>query len=288
MGALPTQWWFVPMLGGLMAAGGWGVIAGHGSWLNRNRLGSLLAIGGGYLVPLALVDLVPEALERAGGRIDLVMLAVAGGALAVFALDRLLGPWLQVWADRLVRGHRQEEPCQAALASQAAGETHAWGHAHAHHLAHGHAHGHVHEERHAPGVAASCSAIGCLWLCALFDGQVLASSLQAGGQVGGLVGLGLLLHLLPEGIMAALLSLSAGHPPRVARTMAGLTGAVLVLGAGAQWLLASGSPWMLPFSAGVLLYFALTELLPSAAAGARGVVEVLSGAAAFGALHAIF
>jgi zinc transporter ZupT len=268
-----------------MAAGGWGVVSGHGRWLTRSRLGTLLASGGGYLVPLALVDLLPESLESAGADLHRVFAVMALGALAVFVLDRLLGPTLQAWANRLVAeagpapgvvvaGHDHEHPAD-----------HAYGHAHAHHLAHGH--DHDHHGHHAPGVAAACSAIGCLWLCALFDGQVLAASLEAGADIGGRVGFGLVFHMLPEGVMAALLSLAAGHPAPVARRIAVLTGGALVAGALLQWGIAAGSPLMLPFSAGVLLYFALTELLPSAAAGWRGVVEVLAGALLFAGVYQV-
>ncbi|MEB3204850.1 MAG: ZIP family metal transporter [Candidatus Sericytochromatia bacterium] len=281
--AMPAHWWAVPTLGALMAAGGWGVVSGHGRWLTRSRLGTLLASGGGYLVPLALVDLLPESLESPGADLHRVFAAMALGALAVFVLDRLLGPTLQAWANRLVAeagpapgvvmaGHDHEHPADQA-----------YGHTHAHHLAHGH--DHDHHGHHAPGVAAACSAIGCLWLCALFDGQVLAASLEAGADIGGRVGFGLVFHMLPEGVMAALLSLAAGHPAPVARRIAVLTGGALVAGALLQWGLAAGSPLMLPFSAGVLLYFALTELLPSAAAGWRGVVEVLAGALLFAGVH---
>lgn len=285
--ALPAHWWAVPLLGMLMAAGGWGVVSGHGSWLTRARLGTLLASGGGYLVPLALVDLLPESFEAPGADMHRVLAAVAIGALAVFVLDRLLGPSLQNWANRLVAKEGGEVETPVTVPGLDPDDVHAYGHAHAHHLAHGHDHDHGHHGHHAPGVAAACSAIGCLWLCALFDGQVLAASLEAGGNVGGLVGLGLVFHMLPEGVMAALLSLSAGHPARLARRIALLTGAAFVAGALLQWLLAAGSPLMLPFSAGVLLYFALTELLPSAAAGWRGVVEVVAGALVFAAIHLV-
>ncbi|MNY25518.1 ZIP Zinc transporter [compost metagenome] len=118
-------------------------------------------------------------------------------------------------------------------------------------------------------------------ICSLFDGVALSGALSGGTRLGALAMMGLLLHLLPEGVLAATVTMAGGGSPRNARRAALAMGLAFLVGTTLPLVLGPLSASALPFSAGVLLYVALTELIPSVSTSGKGAGLVLAGSAGY-------
>jgi zinc transporter ZupT len=252
-------------------AGGLWVANLSRDWLSPARLRGIMALGAGFLVALVLLELLPASVEQAQGEAHAVFGLVLAAAAAVFAFDRWIAPRL----DFLDVKH-QDDGCA---------------HHHDYPHDHGHDHGGGHGERpdhaHAAcghpilGHGAACSALGCLAVCTFFDGVALSASFSAGSTLGWLVMVGLILHLLPEGILAASVTLAAGASQRTARRAVLIVGVALLLGAAMPMLFGSLLPFALPVAAGILLFVAFAQLIPAAATTTAGALLVLAGGGGF-------
>lgn len=252
-------------------AGGLWVANLSKDWLTPARLRGIMALGAGFLVALVLLELLPVSVEQAGGEPHAVFKLVLAAAAAVFAFDRWVAPRLSF----LDLPH----------------EVDGCAHHHDYHHDHGHDHGSGHgdhpDHAHAAcghpilGHGAACSALGCLAVCTFFDGVALSASFSAGTSFGWLVMVGLLLHLLPEGILAASVSLAAGASKRTARRAVIIVGVALLLGALMPFLMGSLIPYALPIAAGILLFVAFAQLIPAAATTTASALLVLTGGGVF-------
>jgi len=271
--------WQVFLVGTTLAA----VTVGGGFWLtwlesleiNRSRLETWMALGTGYLVAMVWLDLVPESLERLDGNVQLLAGWVLAGIAIAHAADHGLSPWLSTLLPRSETAAGDGCDADAFHATGCSGHGHGHGHEHDHSHGYGHAHGHEHGQGAHVG-----PAIACLAVCSLFDGVTLASALQAGQHLGGKVTLGLLLHLVPEGLLASCLVLGRGGSESVARRAAILVGAALLVGVSVSVLLRPLAGSLLPLSTGILLQVALSELLPGTSRTRAATLALVLGAVA--------
>jgi len=246
--------------------------------LTPARLRGIMALGAGFLVALVLLELLPASIEQAGGEAHGVFGLVLAAAAAVFAFDRWIAPRLS-----FLDISEDVDGC-------------------AHHHDYPHDHGHDHGDGHGPhadhahaacghpilGHGAACSALGCLAVCTFFDGVALSASFAAGSSLGWLVMVGLILHLLPEGILAASVTLAAGASKRMARRAVLIVGVALLLGALMPFLMGPLVPLALPIAAGILLFVALAQLIPAAATTSAGAWLVLVGGGSFWLIEQLF
>ena len=125
----------------------------------------------------------------------------------------------------------------------------------------------------------ACTSVGCIIICAFFDGVAIYSGFQLGSATGWQMGLGLLLHVAPEGAMASSLAIAGGLSDKAARLCSLYVGLAVVLGAllaGGINRIASFQEFGLPLSTGVLLYVTFTHLLPSVLSQKRGPGDTFS------------
>ncbi|MEB3221096.1 MAG: ZIP family metal transporter [Candidatus Sericytochromatia bacterium] len=260
------------------AAGGYWVATRPQAWLTEDRLATLVAAGAGLLLATLGLEMLPTASEALGHRAFVWFLVGIG---VVLVLERYAAPWLDGWF----------APAAACEASAHAGHAHQGGcdghHHHHHHpvaepmaglsgtLAHAHGH-------HAHGVIShgtACTAVGCLIVCTFFDGLSLAAGWSTSAQLGALLGTGLLLHLLPEGLVAASVLLAAGASREAARRAAAAVALALLAGVGLAAGLGGvlgGSAAVLALASGVIAYVVLGQLVPVALRAPGGLWLMLA------------
>lgn len=254
-------------------AGGMWLASRPRRWLTHERLSAMMALGGGLLLAVLFFELLPASLEHGGNN---ALSWAFGGILSVLAFERYLAPHLGFLSPEGAHdhGHDPDHP-----------------HDHGPDHAHGHGHDHAHDTGPlAPLLShgAACSALGCLLVCTFFDGVAMAAGFALEFQVGLLVMIGLLAHIIPEGMLAATVVLAAGNPARHARRAAIATGVAFMLGMALPLALggASGSLGIaLPLASGVLLYVVLVQIVPIALGTSRGVPLVVAGALIFGLIE---
>ena len=219
--------------------------------VKAGHLKTILALGGGFLLALVFLELIPETIEYFPGEARTPLALALAGVLGCMLLDHYLTPKL-TFLDGLIAVDHTE---------------HDHDHEHHHHLlAHGQA----------------CSTLGCLVICAFFDGIALSSSLLSGMQLGGFVFIGQLFHLLPEGLLAASVVLAAGGKLKVARR-ASVATALACLAGGVIPLLGFGLSnfYWLPISCGILMYVSLGQLIPASTSHGKGIGWIVTGVALF-------
>ena len=251
-------------------AGGMWLASRPRRWLTHERLSAMMALGGGLLLAVLFFELLPASLEHGGNN---ALSWAFGGILSVLAFERYLAPHLGFLSPEGAHDHGHEP-----------------GHPHDHGPDHAHGHGHDHAHDTGPlapllSHGAACSALGCLLVCTFFDGVAMAAGFALEFQVGLLVMIGLLAHIIPEGMLAATVVLAAGNHARHARRAAIATGVAFMLGMALPLALggASGSLGIaLPLASGVLLYVVLVQIVPIALGTSRGVPLVVAGALIFG------
>ncbi|MEB3283842.1 MAG: ZIP family metal transporter [Candidatus Sericytochromatia bacterium] len=241
-------------------AGGMWLASRPRRWLTHARLAAIMALGAGLLLAVLFFELLPAALNSGN---PAALSWLFGGVLAVLLFERYLAPHLNFIG-------RESGPttCEHASACHDHDQdTHG-----AHLLSHG----------------AACSALGCLLVCTFFDGVAMAAGFALEFHVGLLVMIGLLAHILPEGMLAAAVVLAAGSSHQLARRAALATGLAFLLGLALPLALggATGTlAYALPLAAGVLLYVVLAQLIPVTLRTPTGVPLVVTGAMLFGVVE---
>jgi zinc transporter ZupT len=245
-------------------AGGLWVARRPSRWLTAERQLTLVAMGAGLLLATLCVELLPESFEHGGPRAAWAMLA---GVLTVMAFERYLAPRLSMF----------DTPAACC--------------AHDHHDHHDHGEVvHLHAHDGVLGREGACTALGCLLVCTFFDGVAIAASFGVSVQVGLLVGLGLVLHLIPEGLLAAVVVRAAGYTPRRAAQAAFAVGAALLAGMVATRVLGGALGALeaaLPFAAGVIMHVLTSQLMPAAQRLRHGLPLLAGMAVLFAALEGL-
>ena len=250
----------------LTTFGGLWVASRSPKWLTQDTISELVAFGTGLLLALAFLEFLPHSLEHSPHLGGLLILA---GVLLILMTEIFIVPRLH-FLDRLVLqedGHHAHD--------HVCGDDH-----HPHHPHHGHL---VTKE-------AACSAIGCLAVCAFFDGVQIKAAFTLGTSAGLLTSLGLLFHVLPDGIIAASLALSSGFSKRAAKFTSLLIGGSLFAGLLAGHFLTSiteGLHIVLPLATGLLLHVSFVHLLPASTRSKRGPYYLFAGIAIFALLISV-
>ena len=240
---------------GAMAAGGnllGGVLVSHGKW-SRQYLNYFIALGAGFMLATALVEMIPESVRLRGdegsgffsGR-DSVFVFVLAGYFVVHFFEHTVAPHF----------HFGEET---------------------HHEEMSHAH-------------AGYAALLGLVIHTFFDGVAIASGLLVSTWLGAVIFIAIFLHKIPEGFTVASLMLASGQSRQVAFVSSAILAGATVVGMGLMFLLRTTVADALPFSAGVTLYVAASDLIPEVnrEPGAGMAVLVFAGVAVLLLLKALF
>jgi len=246
---------FVALLLGLSAAGAnvlGGSLIAHRQW-SRRYLKYFIALGAGFMLATAVLEMIPESLKLRGDNETLlfhdsssVFVLVLGGYFIVHFFEHTLAPHF----------HFGEET---------------------HHQEISHAH-------------ASYAALLGLGIHTFFDGVAIASGLLVSAWLGGVIFVAIFLHKLPEGFTVASLMLASGQSRRVAFISSVILGGATLLGMALMFLLRGTVAIALPLSAGVTLYVAASDLIPEVnhEPGIAMALLVFLGVAVMVALKALF
>src|SRR5277367_2278487 len=215
------------LLLGITAAGAnvlGGALIARRQW-SRRYLKYFIALGAGFMLATALVEMIPESLKLRGdsgsvffGGTDSVFLYVLAGYFLVHFFEHTIAPHF----------HFGEE-------------TH-------------------HEE--VSGAHASYTALLGLVIHTFFDGVAIASGLLVSTSLGVVIFLAIFLHKLPEGSTVASLMLARGQSRRMAFMSSVILGGSTLLGMALMFAFGNVVSDALPFSAGVTLYVAASDLIP--------------------------
>jgi zinc and cadmium transporter len=232
------------LLGGLFIA--------RRQW-SRRYLKYFIALGAGFMLATALIEMIPESLKLRGDSPS----AFFGDTSAVFVFV-LAGYFLVHFFEHTIAPHFHFGE-----------ETH-------------------HEE--VSGAHASYAALLGLVIHTFFDGVAIASGLLVSNWLGGVIFVAIFLHKIPEGFTIASLMLASGQSRRVAFVSSAILGGATLVGVALMFLLSSAVSDALPVSAGVTLYVAASDLVPEVnqEPGAGMAVLVFLGVAAFIGLKALF
>ena len=252
---------FLALLLGLTAAAAnviGGSLVAHRQW-SRHFLKYFIALGAGFMLATALVEMIPESLNlgsgvtlyspRGGhyfGGTTAVLLLVLAGYFVVHFFEHTVAPHF----------HFGEET---------------------HHEEISHAH-------------ASYAALLGLVIHTFFDGVAIASGLLVSTWLGAVIFAAVFLHKLPEGFTVASMMLASGQSRGTAFLSSGILGGATLAGMALMFLLRGTVAAALPFSAGVTLYVAASDLIPEVNREPRvGVaVFVFLGVALMLGLKALF
>lgn len=242
----------------IMVGSGYWVATRSPAWLSGNRLGLLMAIGTALLLTTLCLEMLPTASEMLGHQAFVWVLV---GIVAVVLLEQHLAPRLDRWltqrpedrSDVPEPHHHDHGACDHATEAYSTHRVGPMGHVHAMHQ-----HSHLHH-------GTACTAVGCLVVCTFFDGLSLAAGFSTSAHLGIVLSIGLLLHLLPEGLVAASVLLAAGARRATAQGAAIVIGLALLAGIGTAKTLGvaiGASAVVLALASGVIAYVALGQLLP--------------------------
>jgi zinc transporter ZupT len=131
----------------------------------------------------------------------------------------------------------------------------------------------------------ACSAIACFTVCAFFDGMVISSAHHLDARFSLLLWLGVVLHLLPEAVLAGVVALAGGANRLGARKSVAVVSLAFFLGGCVPLLIHGYEAPFLAISAGILMFTAFSQLLPGAMATKRGWILVVLGSLIYLGLH---
>jgi zinc and cadmium transporter len=212
---------------GVMAAAG-NLIGGYfvvrGDW-SRKYLQYFLALGAGYMLAVAFLEIIPESVRLTGER---ALFYVLIGFFLVHLFEHTLAPHFHFGDGHSGTGHSGDET---------------------HHddMSHGHA---------------RTTVLLGLAIHTFFDGVAIAAGFLISTWLGVVIFVAVFLHKLPEGFTVASLVLASGMGKRNAILAAGLLGMATLLGVVLTTALQGQLKYALPVSGGVTLYVAASDLLP--------------------------
>ncbi len=263
-----------------------------GNHLNIDRLKIFIAVAAGFILSALFFDILPESLEKYTGGAHLFFRWSLLGVVLVAGFERYLLPKL----DFVNRFFTPENEALKAIDTHDA-HVHDECDAHDHHEhmdeaencshSHDHAHLHVHTHPEVLGVGQVCSAIGCFMICSFFDGMTLSSVQAVDHKLGIVLIVGVVLHLLPEGVLSGVMALSGGASFKAARKVLIFIGGSFVLGSMIPFLVTGFESAFIAMSSGILLFVSLVQLLPTALRLKHAPVWIILGSLLFGASHLV-
>jgi zinc and cadmium transporter len=245
------------LAGGADLVGGFFVI--RRQW-SREYLKYFIALGAGFMLAVALLEMVPESLRLASVQpyaiyprdvglateAEEVLLLVLAGYLLVHFFEHTLAP-----------------------------------------------HFHFGEETHMEAMTAThvgYAAVLGLAIHTFFDGVAISSGLLVSRSLGLLIFVAIFLHKIPEGFTVASLMLASGQGKRRAFLSSAVLGAATLVGVALMLVWRAHVGIALPVSAGVTLYVAASDLIPEVnhEPGVRMALLVFLGVAIMLALKLAF
>ncbi|MHB8527126.1 MAG: ZIP family metal transporter [Candidatus Acidiferrales bacterium] len=227
---------------------------------SREYLKYFIALGAGFMLAVALLEMVPESLRIASARpfeiyphdfgltteAAEVLLLVLAGYLLVHFFEHTLAP-----------------------------------------------HFHFGEETHVEAMTAmhvGYAAVLGLAIHTFFDGVAISSGLLVSRSLGLLIFVAIFLHKIPEGFTVASLMLASGQGKRAAFLSSAILGAATLVGVAVMLMWRAHVGIALPVSAGVTLYVAASDLIPEVnhEPGARMALLVFLGVAIMLGLKLVF
>jgi zinc transporter ZupT len=261
----------------LMIVLGMLIMGGAGRHVNMDRLQVFIAVASGFMMAVLFIDLLPENLIKfpSGPRAFFAWSLL--GMVFVIAFERYGVPRLRFVETFF---HPDDETLSHI-------ETHdehvhddsshgMHGHSHDHHdhhdlkeathCDHSHEHAHLHRHTHMEvlGTGEVCSAIACFMICSFFDGIALSSVQAVDRNLGVLMVIGVVLHLLPEGVLSGAMALAGGASLKSAKKVLLFIGGSFVVGSLIPYFITGFENTFLAISSGILIFVTLVQLLPTA------------------------
>ncbi len=221
---------------------------------SQNIAGFLISAGAGMLLALAVFELLPHSLgEGLWPSFAYIFL----GVLIVLIADKFVSPVLLPKIPFLKFLSDCKQECTH--------ETHTHNH-----------------KRGLGGVSftVACSSIGCILVCAFFDGLEMAAGFGMGNQTGWLLTSGILLHALPEGALVASMGLSGGLSQKSLYMSVLTVGFSFFLGSVVSVTLSQFfefSHTILPVATGILITLLFNHLIPNALRAKKGLMFMILG-----------
>jgi zinc transporter ZupT len=221
-----------------------GLLVAKNHDLFKPYLPFFVAIGGGLLIGITLMDFLPRIYQNPT---PLTAILVFVGFLAIKTSEAYLAP--------LFFGMEASSEC------------------HHHHEAPDHKHLISHH--------AACTSIGCILVCAFFDGIEITSGFMMTKNIGIFVTIGFLVHTIAESGLVVSIGLSGGFNKAASYKNAILVGVAIFLGTlvslfAAQIL--NFEVYILPLVTGVMLYVSFGHLVPASLKDKHGFLGVIIGA----------
>ncbi len=201
-----------------------GLLVVRRQW-SHHYLKYFIALGAGFMLATALLEMVPESLRLRAGSQPLLF----GETSAVFVLV-LIGYFIVHFFEHTAAPH-----------------FHFGEETHHHEISHSHA---------------SYAALLGLVIHTFFDGVALGSGFLVSTWLGGVIFIAIFLHKIPEGFTVASLMLASGQSRRIAFASAAILGGATLIGMSMMFVLRGTLVDALPLSAGVTLYVASSDLIP--------------------------
>lgn len=249
-----------------------------GRHINLDRLQIFIALASGFMIAVLFLELLPETiLQYPQGSRPFFMWALFGMGMVV-VLERYGIKKLRFIEKFFHSDHSALQNVETH--DEHVHESHGHGHHDHHnleeaeHCNHSHDHGHVHQHTHLDlmGHGEVCSAIACFMICSFFDGVALASVQAVDQKLGLVMIVGVILHLLPEGILSGVMALAGGASMKAAQKVLFFIGGSFVLGALIPTV--ASQIWggfdheieltFLAISVGIMIFVTLVQLLPTA------------------------
>lgn len=227
---------------------------------SREYLKYFIALGAGFMLAVALLEMVPESLRLAS--IQPYAIYPRDVGLATEAAEVLL---------LVLAGYLLVHFFEHTLAP----------------------HFHFGEETHMEAMTAThvgYAAVLGLAIHTFFDGVAISSGLLVSRSLGLLIFVAIFLHKIPEGFTVASLMLASGQGKRRAFLSSAVLGAATLVGVALMLVWGAHVGIALPVSAGVTLYVAASDLIPEVnhEPGAKMALLVFLGVAVMLALKLAF
>ena len=248
-----------------------GLVAGFADFLggyltvirrvSRQTVGYFIALGAGFLLGGAFLEILPEAVEATPA----APLFMATGYFVIFLIEHVFAS--EAHGHGLGHSHDRDGHGGFNMALMAE-------HSRTPHTLVGEPHG---DEPMISGPA-SLAALAGLLVHTFFDGAAIAVGFKDSSRVGVLMFAAVMLHKLPEGfsLSSVMLAAAQGRARAILATVA--IAATTVLGAVAtiflRDIIPASSGVFLAIATGTFIYIGASDLIP-ATAGGRGKTEVL-------------
>ncbi len=211
----------------------------------------LVAIGGGLLIGITLLEFLPRIYSEPSA---LTSILVFVGFLLIKISEGYLAP--------IMFGKEASTDC------------------HHHHEAPDHKHLISHH--------AACTSIGCILICAFFDGIEITAGFMLDQNIGILVAIGFMVHTIAESSLVVSIGLSGGFNKATSYKNAILVGVAIFLGTLVSVFaiqLFNFDVYVLPLVTGVMLYVSFGHLVPASLKDRHGFLGVILGASFIFLMH---